>query len=236
MIRSHLLRSSGSKDPVIHIQNTFNTARVASFSINGSFQAGDLLIFTAAVSLEDSYKSYTVGSTATVDGNSATLLFADSQTGLTDDRYLQTFRYSVPSSTSSLSIVWTGLTATEVSDAAAAFNIELYKGAVVVRNAKPVPYATNNFVIDADATKTISQKKNGYLYRIRSSFKDNGRGTNWGATEPTASGSVIGVSGNENVFGAYYTDRTTGTATFEYTGPTSEPHWLIGHIVSLEPA
>lgn len=234
MIRSHLLRSSGSKDPVTHIANANNQTDGQDLSVSGSFEAGDVVLFTVSVSLENTSKSLVVGSTATVDGSSATLLFADSKTGLTDDRYLQTFRYTLPSSASSLSLAWTGLTASEITTAGA--DIQMAKGSVVVRNAKPVPYATNNFVIEADATKTISEKKNGYLYRVRTSFKDDGRGDSWGVTEPSGASTLMAYFSNEIIIGNYWTDRTTGTATFEYTEPTSEPHWLIGHIVALQPA
>jgi hypothetical protein len=234
VLRNHLLKGvGGGGDPITHVSNTFSTTRDGGFSIGGSFLAGDVLVFSVAVSLENTAKSLSVGTTATVDGNSATLIFADTKLGITDERYVQTFRYTFTASSSGSTITWTGLSAGEISGAG--FDIQLSKAAVVVRNADPVPYATNNFVLDADATKTINENNGGYLYLFRSSFDDDGRGSSWGVTQPSSQNSVIGVFSNEIVIGNYWTNRSNGTASFSFTEPTSEPHWLIGHIVALEP-
>lgn len=235
MLLNTLLRGAiGSSDPVVHIADADDSSRNANLSVSGSFSTGDVLIFSIAVSLENTAKSLSVGTTATVDGSSATLVFSDSKLGLTDERYVQTFKYVFTSSVSGASIEWTGLTSSEITNAGN--DIQITKVCAVINNANSTPYDTNNYVLEADSTQTISEANNGYLYALYVSFDDDGRGSSWSVTIPSSDNSILFLAANETTSAKYWTDRTSGTATFSYVEPTSEPHFLIGHLLSFEPA
>lgn len=235
VLRNHLTRAvSVGSEPVSHISDAYDSNRNANLSVSGSFSAGDILIFSIVVSLENTSKSLTVGTTATVDGNSASLVFSDSKLGLTDERYVQTFKYVFTSSTSGASIVWTGLTSSEITNAG--FDIQIVKACAVIGSANSTPYDTNNFVQEADGTQTVSEVNNGYLYAFYASFDDDGRGSSWGITQPFSAQNILYIQFNEIVSCKYWTNRSSGTASFSYVEPTSEPHFLIGHLIAFEPA
>ena len=234
MLLKALIALGSQADPIIRVTKNSNTDDNGNLTLSGSFEAGDIVVFGVALSLENTFKTYTVGNTATFDGDGDTAYFTDSVTGITDDRYVQTFVYEIPSTTTDLDIVWTGLSALEISNAGV--DIQLYKAAVVFRNARTTPYDSDNISLTADGSGAVSEKAGGATYAFYVSFKSDGRGDSWNPSQPSGSNTLIATFSNEIVVGANWTETANGTATFSFTEPLTEDHYLIGHFISFEPA